>query len=73
MCPECGTDLIKRPGCRLVREGGPSFNTFSMKCLRCGYQTETVKIREDYLNKKSKEIEDVTPYKDNFLKRLIKK
>ncbi len=72
-CPNCGIKLLKVPGCRLIREGGPAFSTFSMRCLVCNFETETIKIRDDYYLKKKKDIEDVTPYKDSIFTRFIKK
>ena len=45
ICPECNGVLIKTPGCRLIREGGPSYSTFSMNCMNrmiCGYKSETI-------------------------------
>jgi len=73
-CPYCKTNLIKRPGPKLIREGSiKNFSTFSMWCPnpKCGWETETFKIREDYLRKKKSEYEDITPYK-NWFDKLFK-
>jgi hypothetical protein len=75
ICPNgCGI-LLKRPGMRLRREGSQySFLTFSMWCPICKFESETVKIRDDYyLKNKKTEIEDVTPYKPNIFKRMLSK
>ena len=74
ICTDCKTNLIKRPGPRLIREGSTkNFSTFSMWCPnpKCGWETETFKIREDYLRKKKSEYEDITPYK-NWFNKLFK-
>jgi hypothetical protein len=74
-CPECGEvkGWIRKPNCRIIPEGGKSFSCFSMICLKCKYETEVVKIREDYLREKTTEIEDVTPYKPNIFNKIVSK
>ena len=74
-CPKCGEvkGWIRKPSHRIIPEFGKSFSCFSMICLRCKYETETVKIREDYLKEKTTEIKDVTPYKPNILYKIISK
>ena len=42
-----------------------------MACLKCKYETDVVKIREDYLTKEDVEMEDVTPYKPSIFKRVV--
>jgi len=74
ICPECKTNLLKRPGPRLMKEGREyGFSTFSMWCpnQKCGWETEMFKIREDYLKKKQPEYKDITPYKPNIFKRIF--
>jgi hypothetical protein len=72
-CPECGEikGWLKKPGGRIVQEGGHSYSTFSIVCLKCGYETETVKILDDYLRKKQNKMEGVTPKKSNIFNRIF--
>jgi len=72
-CPNCGTKLIKTPRGRLVPEGGIGYSCYSMNCIKCKYDSEIVKIREDYIERERIHIEDVTPYKPNFIQRIFKK
>lgn len=74
ICPDCKTNLIKRPDTRLIRYGSTKiFSTFSMWCPnpKCGWETEKFKIREDYLRRKKPEYEDITPYR-NWFQKLFK-
>jgi hypothetical protein len=72
-CPECGEVKvwIKKPNSRIMSEGGKTFSSFTIICLKCKYETEVVKIREDYLREKTTEIEDVTPYKPNIFNKIV--
>ena len=74
-CPKCGEvkGWIRKPGLRIIPEFGKSFSCFSLICLRCKYETKTVKIRKDYLKEKTTEIKDITPYKSNILNKIISK
>ena len=74
-CPECGEikGWIRKPNSRIIPEGGKSFSCFSMICLKCKYETENVKIREDLQEKTIEIIEDVTPYKHNIFNKIISK
>jgi hypothetical protein len=74
-CPECGTKLVKIPGPRIGNSYAPKWETFSVKCLRCEWESERVKLKINH-NKKStydlSEMEDATPYK-KYLWGLIKR
>lgn len=81
ICPKCGGKLLLTPCGRLLPEGGISFGVYNMRCFmtNCGYQTERVKLREDYDNRYTSQkqnlenVEDVTPYKKtSFLNRLLR-
>ena len=73
ICPTCNKPLLKKPLGRTVREGScKSFSHFSMWCPICKFETESVKINDDYRGKTKIESEDVTPYKKGFFARLFR-
>ena len=53
--------------------GMHSYSHFTMWCPMCKFETEEVKIRDDYRKKTKLEAEDVTPYKPTFFKRFLRK
>jgi hypothetical protein len=73
ICPKCGKKVIESPKYLEEKEfSSKVYSVFTIKCLdnACGYETEPYKILwESTINKKPI---DVTPKKENFLKRLLK-
>lgn len=70
-CPDCEKVLIKTPSHRIIKEGGPTYSTFHMKCMNCEYETDKIKIRDSYLLKDNKKIKDVTPYKYGIIGKIF--
>jgi hypothetical protein len=73
ICPTCNKPLLKKPLGRTVKESSShSFSHFSMWCPNCNFETESVKIRDDYRDSTLLESKDVTPYKKGFFARLFR-